>query len=331
MTTGREAILGIDIGGTAVKLGLAQEDGAVVARDRFAFDRDLAFEVFADCLAQRAEALAAASGATVMAIGIAAPGYAEPVSGVLVNGTHNVPCLKGRSLTAAFAERFGRPTVTVNDGLAAANAELRFGIGRRLSRFAVVTIGTGIGGGFVLDGTLQSGRDGQPPEIGALVLDPGGERNYSGLQGTFEHLASADAFVRNDRARRTDGTGLSHSHASAEEVFASAAAGDALSQAAIDHTCRWIAQALGGMINIANLEACVIGGGVAAGGEALLDPIRRRLPDFTWPYLLARCQVTTTSHGRDGGWIGAGAWAAAPKKTSEAATRAFSERCVRER
>ena len=220
-----------------------------------------------------------------------------------MNGTENVPCLKGRSPSAALAQRFGIPVLTLNDGLAAANAELQFGIGRRLSRFVVVTVGTGIGGGVVLDGVLQSGPAGLPPEIGAMVLDPRGERNYSGLPGTFEHLASAGAFPRNYRARAGQENVADPETAAA--VFALAAAGDRAADAAIDDACRAMAQAFGSMINLLNLQGCVLGGGVAKAGEALLAPIRRHLPGFTWPYLLAGVELATAIHGGDSGWIGA--------------------------
>jgi glucokinase len=303
MTGAAGAALGIDIGGTAVKLGLLGNEGAVLGKSRFAFDRNLSFRAFVETVAVQVHALCEACGVSIATIGVASPGYAEPGSGILVDGTDNVPSLKGRSLAGALEERLGRPALTVNDGLAAANAELRFGLGGRISRFVLVTIGTGIGGGFVLDGQLQSGPGRLPPEIGALVLDPAGERNYSGLPGTFEHLASAGAFVRADSRLRSQETGAAP--ADAREVFARAEAGDPVSIAAVDETARWIGQALGQMINLTNLDACVIGGGVAAAGDTLLGPIRKHIRDFTWPYLMARAKVTIATAGNDGGWMGA--------------------------
>ena len=146
---------------------------------------------------------------------------------------------------------------------------------------------------------LELRPHGEPPEFGALVLDPSGERNYSGLRGTLELLANAEAFVRNYR------NGSGSARVTTDEVFARAREGDAQARCAVDETCRWIAQALGSMINILGPELCIIGGGVAAAGDALLEPIRRQVGDFTWPMLLSRAEIVLAERGNDAGLIGA--------------------------
>ena len=124
-------------------------------------------------------------------MGIATPGFADPATGILIDGTQNVSALKGRSLPKEFSERFRVPSFIDNDGTCAALGELRFGAGRNFRNFVVVTLGTGIGGGIVVNREVVTGAKGTPPEIGAICLDPKGPVNYSGIPGTFEQLACA--------------------------------------------------------------------------------------------------------------------------------------------
>ena len=291
--------LGIDIGGTAIKMGIVARDGAIMARGTFPFDHDLSFEDLVTTIAERAEALSQRARARPVAIGIAAPGFADPQTRAFVDGTNNVPVLKDRALAVALNQQLELPAVIENDALAAARCELCFGAGRGRSRFVVLTIGTGVGGAMVVDGRVLRGPGGRPPEFGALVLDRSGELNYSGLRGTLEHLANATAFVHS--FQRAGGA----ADTTAAAVFERAQSGDLLALAAVDETSRWIAQALGTMINLLVPEACIIGGGVAAAGSTLLEPIRRQLPDFTWPTLLSRTDVVLAELGNDAGLIGA--------------------------
>jgi glucokinase len=227
---------------------------------------------------------------------VAAPGHAQGGDGLMVDGTANVPLLRHRSLAAALRDRIGLPVTTTNDGVAAALGELHHGAGRGLERFVVVTFGTGVGGGVVVGGRVIVGSEGEPPEIGAMVLDAaaGGPR-------TLEDFACAAGFA--DAYRRAGGEPGLHP----EEIFAAAAAGDPAASGAIDETSRRIAQAFGTLVNTLNLQACLVGGGIAEAGEALLAPVRRHLPDFTWPYLLARTRVERAATGADAGILGAAA------------------------
>ncbi|HKU98891.1 MAG TPA: ROK family protein, partial [Vineibacter sp.] len=122
--------VGIDIGGTAIKLGLVAPDGHVHARRRLPYASLLSFEDVADSLAEAVRTMEAEAGRRAMRLGIAAPGHAQPGDGVMVDGTRNVPLLKDRSLAAALSERLDLPFVTMNDGSAATIGELRYGAGR---------------------------------------------------------------------------------------------------------------------------------------------------------------------------------------------------------
>jgi glucokinase len=290
--------IGIDVGGTAIKLGLVDAQGRILARGRFAYAAVDSFDGFVDALLQACHALEKEGGGAA-AVGVAAPGHARASDGVMVDGTANVPLLRGRSLVTALGDRLARPVFALNDGAAATFGELVFGAGRDLERFALITLGTGVGGGVVIDGRVVSGDDGEPPEIGAMALDAA-----RGAGGTLEALACAAGFAAAYAAAGGSSDILP------EAIFARAATGEAAAAAAVDATCRRIAQACGIMINLLNLQACFIGGGIASAGAPLRERVRAHLKDFTWPFLLARSRLDLAATGADAGLLGAAAWAA---------------------
>ncbi|HEX3982063.1 MAG TPA: ROK family protein, partial [Acidisoma sp.] len=241
--------IGVDIGGTSSKLGLLSEQGEVAARRVIALRPDANFTDFAEELGDGIAALLQ-EDAMPECIGVGIPGYAHPETGAIVKPVPNCPPLAGGSLAEAFSTRFGLPTKVGNDGVCAALGERDFGAGRAFQRYCVLTLGTGIGGAVVIDGVVIDGPRGLPPEIGAICLDPSRTDLPSSVPGTFEFLASASSLVRRYRemvpeARVTD----------AEALFMRAQAGDAIALQVVREGGRWIAQAIGMMSNMLNLEA----------------------------------------------------------------------------
>ena len=151
---------------------------------------------------------------------------------------------------------------------------------------------------MVIGGRVVLGADGEPPEIGAMVLSASVDPPR-----TLEDFACAAGFAA--AYQRQGGP----PRLRPEDIFARAASGEEAASRAIEATCRRIAQGLGTLINTLNLEACLVGGGIAEAGEALLAPLRRNLPDFTWPYLLTRTRVEHAATGSDAGILGAAAMA----------------------
>lgn len=290
---------GLDFGGTSVKIGLVSDDGRLAARTLVAVAGERDFDALVGRVAVALDGLVSMAGTAVAGIGISAPGYADPQTGALVDGANNIPALGGgRSLTVELGRRYRVPSRIDNDGTCAALGELRFGAGRGLRNFVVMTLGTGIGGGVVIDGRPVLGPGGIPPEIGAICLDPDGPANYSGIAGTFEHLACAGSVV--DRYRKAGGGAAN----SAVEVFTRQAHGDPAAEAAVEGVALAIAQACGILVNLLNLEACILGGGMSA-SAALIDRVRGHLPAFTWPLLARKTSVRAARLGNDAGMIGA--------------------------
>jgi glucokinase len=298
-------IAGIDIGGTAIKIGLVSGEGTVLSKTSISYDRQKSFEDLVESVCGSMQSLVSSQKADLQAIGISTPGYAEPDTGILIDGANNVPALQGCSLPGALGNFFSLRAFIDNDGTCAATGELLYGAGRDFQNFVLITLGTGIGGGVVINRQPVTGRDGQPPEIGAICLDPDGPVNYSGVPGTFERLASASGFI--DLYWSLIGNAAAQ--VTPRDIFQLAAEGNEAARLAIDGIGRYIAQAFGIMINLLNLEACIIGGGISEAGQPLLDAVRKHLPSFTWPNLYRKSQVLLAQLGNDAGLIGAAAMA----------------------
>lgn len=290
-------LLGIDIGGTAIKAGAVGGDGRVLARKQIAFDRTLSFDALIARLSELTEALQKETGEDASAVGVCLPGFVDRLTGMLADGGANVPALREKPLAKYLSAATRLPVHVENDGVAATVGEASFGAGRGLRRFTLLTIGTGIGGAVFIDGSVVTGSRGEPPEIGAIML-----RQEDGSAASFEKLACAGAFL--ERYRRHSGREIG----GLPELF-QVLENDEAAARTVDEIGLVIAGVFAPLINALNLEACIVGGGVAAAGEALLKPIRTHLPSLTWPMLIRNTQVLQAACGNDAGLLGV-AWLA---------------------
>lgn len=291
----------IDIGGTNIKYGIAFPEGKILQKELMPYAPKVPFSELVNLLSERLKILAAKSGSNIKAIAISSPGYIHPQTGVLLDGANNVPSLQGYSLTQGFENYLNVPAYVENDGTCAALGELYFGAGRNYDNFVVITLGTGIGGGVIINRQILKGKNGEPAEIGAICLDPRGPVNYSGIPGTFESLACASGILSLYQKLSEE----KFRHRTIREIIELAEAGEETAKLTIDKTGQYIAQALGIMINLLNLEACIIGGGISAAGSLLTESIQKHLPSFTWPLLLKKAKLLLAELGNDAGLLGA--------------------------
>ena len=301
-------VAGIDFGGTSVKVGVVDEDGRVRARDSLDLNPRASAGQILDNVAGCLERLLSGSRPAIRidAVGIGNPGFTDKSTGVLIGGCPNIPTLQGSSVQAFMAQRFGVPAFADNDATCAAGGELAFGAGRAYANFALITLGTAIGGGLVLDGRIYRGARGFAAELGHICLDCNGPWCECGSRGCFEQYASATAIVRG-YAERCRKRGAAAENLSARDVVQRACAGDRLAVECLEEAAGRIAQAFGTLCNILNLEACIIGGGLSQAGDVLLEPVRRRLADFTWPVIGQGVKVIAAELRNDAGILGAAA------------------------
>jgi glucokinase len=288
-----KTVFAFDIGGTAVKFGLVAESGALLKQGEVPFERDLSFATLCERLARLYEETMDDGRADALAV--AMPGFAAPESGIVIDGGGNVPALRDGSIAQALEQRLRLPVWFANDGVAAALGEVRYGAGRRLNRFVLITIGTGVGGAVIIDGQPIIGRNGHPPELGAIVVDRGDTGEPLSLEACSSAPAMLQAYVSQTGAAAV----------SARQLFEQAEAGDAAAEAVIDASCRGIAQAAGALTNALMLEAIVLGGGVSGAGEALMRRLRLLLPAYVWPSLAAKVDIRIAELGNTAGLLGA--------------------------
>jgi glucokinase len=292
--------IGVDIGGTAIKLGAVDQNGVLHARAQVPVHRDIAF---ADFLAAAIDAIEGLIRQVppIVAIGIGVPGVPHPETGMLIGRCPAIPSLMDGSLSEILGRRFGVPAKVRNDAVGATYGELWHGAGRNLDRFALLTLGTGIGGAVVLDRKVIDGPGGLPPQFGCMSMDPARTDIARPVPGMLEHLASATALVKRCRELSPD-----VEVRDAKAVCDRARAGEPAALQAIDEVTRWLGQAIGIMSNMLNLEAAIIGGGLSLAGAFLIDRIAKHAYDFVLPLPGRPPRILQAENGNDAGVIGAG-------------------------
>ena len=302
---------GIDFGGTSAKIGLVERTGRIRARARVTMDARESFEGIVEPVAESLRGLMAgdAPGETLITIGIGTPGFIDKTEGILVGGCNNIPSLQRRSVQRYLSEAFEVPAFAENDATSAAAGELAFGAGRSYSNFVLITVGTAIGGGLVLGGKVHRGWRGFAGEIGHICVNRDGLWCNCGSRGCFEQYASGTAIARvySEKLRKRGDN--PDSSLSARDVVERGKAGDPCARDTLEEAGMWIAQAFGTLLNVLDLQACIVGGGVSDAGEMLLEPIRRHLPDHCWSQVGNGVKVLAAELRNDAGILGAAAQA----------------------
>ncbi len=229
----------------------------------------------------------------VVSVGIGVPGLYDPVAGsarFLVNMPGD---WAGRPVAPPVADALGQPVALINDARAFGLAELRLGAGRGASSLVGLTLGTGVGGVIAIDGRVHLGHDGTGGEVGHQTIDPDGPMCGCGNRGCLE------AFTRADRIAAACGT------ETAEAAVAAAREGDARALAGLAEIGRYLGIGIASMIAVISPDTVVIGGGIAAAGELLLDPIRAELRERVRTTSLDGVSLVTAELGTWAGAIGA--------------------------
>ncbi|MDO5629475.1 MAG: ROK family glucokinase [Mobilicoccus sp.] len=310
--------LGVDIGGTKVAAGLVDHSGSIRHRTRRNTpERTSSPRVVEDIIVDAVQELVAGArerGETVGEVGVGAAGFVGADRATVVFAPHL--SWRDEPLRDALRGRIGLPITIDNDANAAAWAESRFGAARGQSHVAMITLGTGIGGGLLFDGVLQRGRFGIAGEFGHMQVVPDGVRCECGNRGCWEQYASGNALVREARTLMAARSPVAEDLLARVDGDPSRLEGALVTQAARegDPTARELLAEIGQWLGVglANLAAAfdpgifVIGGGVSAAGDLLLEPareaFRRTLPGRGYR---PRATIVPAALGPDAGLIGA--------------------------
>lgn len=314
--------LGIDVGGTNIKAGIVDAAHRVVVRGSIETQAAGGFEhVLARIVAQARQLIADCGqpAQAIAAVGIGVPGPLSHEKGVVFNAP-NMPGWTNAPIRDRLAATLRLPVNLENDAKSAAFGEFVAGAGRDAPSMVMLTLGTGIGGGVILDGRLWRGAFENAGEVGHSIVVPGGLPCPCGQRGCLERYASASAIAR--RAAEAIAAGERSSikldagaaargepPTTAEAVQAAAAAGDALAGRIWDEACLRLAQAIVNLQHVLNPQRMVLAGGLINAGAALLDPVRRHVAEQTWRMTQDQPEITLATLGGNAGLIGAAALA----------------------
>lgn len=272
-------IIGTDIGGTSVKLGLFTKEGELVHKWEIRTDRtDGGEKVPQDIAATVKETLELRNidTADVIGMGIGVPGPVKSDGTVM-----KCPNLGWGIFNVAdrMKELTGINCTALNDANAAALGEMWQGTAKGFKNLVFVTLGTGVGGGIIVEGKVISGTHGGGGEIGHILVNPE-EQDVCGCgcRGHLEQYASATGLCRVTRKLLKEGrlaSGLSSDYLSAKMVFDAAKSGDELAKEAVEIMCRYLAQAFSGIAATVDPEVFLIGGGVSKAGPIITDTVKK--------------------------------------------------------
>lgn len=309
--------VGIDLGGTRIKGGVTDAAGKILAENSVDTESEKGAEKVAGNIARLALDLLRAAGGTAAeaaGIGIGSPGMIDGERGVVVYSNN----LDWHSF--ALAEEVSRRTGIArvrltNDANAAALGEARFGAGKAYRNSILVTLGTGVGGGIILDGKLYEGNRSAGAEIGHMILVAGGVRCTCGVKGCFEAYASATALIRetrkemlkNDDSLMWEVVGGDIDRVDGRTAWA-AMDRDRSAKKVVDQYISYLADGLTNLANIFRPEVIMLGGGVSREGERLLRPVQELLDKHIFGGSMGpQVPVVQCSLGNLAGTLGAAA------------------------
>ena len=309
-----DCVFAADLGGTHLRAAAVSDDGKIHFRHKQATPHtENANEIVSAIVAAARECEAQAkqetgAGQTIRAISVVVPGTVNVEEGIVVKAP-NVSSLDGFPLAAALTNEFNLPAIVENDANAAAVGEMWQGAGRGCTALVCVTLGTGVGGGVILDGKLWRGVNGSAGEIGHMCVDPfGGVACGCGSRGCLEVYASATAIVRMTREARPrypDSVLLSGVDLTSEAIYRAGMAGDEPALEVFRRMGVYLGIGLANLINILNPEMIIIGGGVANGWDLFEKHVRHEVAERAFPIPGAQVKIVPAECGDDAGLLGA--------------------------
>ena len=311
-----EIFVGIDLGGTNIKIGCFDSQLKLICKTAVATEADMGPEVVVDRIGHTTEKLLAdngLSGEAIGAIGIGAPGPSKLDEGIII-ASPNMPSFKNVPLRKIVSERFGRPAILENDANAACWGEYVLGAGKDVEDMVFFTLGTGIGGGVIINGKLVHGFADNAAELGHIIIYPDGRRCGCGQRGCVEAYASADSTAK--RAAEAIKAGAQSSlkkvldengQISCRDVYEHLAAGDELAKRITDETAKALAIVCINMLHTTEPKRIVFAGGMIAAGDALLSRIKHYFNEQIWSLKKEAVEITFATLGEDAGIIGAAA------------------------
>lgn len=298
--------IGIDLGGTNIKAALVSEKGEIIERTtRPTCAKEGPQKILSNLLSVTDYLISRMrSGDVLVGIGMGSPGWIDSEKGVVLGGTENLPGWAGTDVASCF-KKYNVKFKMDNDVNVVAIGEHRFGAARGRNHVLVVTLGTGIGGGLILNGKLYRGAWGYAGEIGHTTINFEGPVCNCGTRGCMEAYAGAwavEAFLREVKKKgiMENLEGLEPKH-----LEALARSGDRHAVEIFRKYAQYVAVGISNAVNLLNVEMVVVGGGIAAAGELLFEPLRQYVRLYTLPGAWKNLEIVPAALGNDAGVYGA--------------------------
>lgn len=304
--------IGVDLGGTNLRIAAVSPEGEIL--EKIALDTEVKEgreRVIEDMTGAVRDLQGRMRGARLAGIGIGVPGVINLATG-MIRQSPNLPGWNDFPVRDDIERQLNAPVILENDANAAALGEKWVGAGKSVSGLCILTLGTGIGGGIILDGRIWHGQDGMGGELGHMTIDPNGALCGCGNLGCIEAYASATAILRMAHAAIAVGRSPALCHAAeevgeltAEMIYITAQQGDRVAREIFELVGRSLGVAIGNLINTFNLPLYVLAGGVARGWDAfesyLLDEVQKR----SVVYRATKTRIEPSQLGAEAGLLGA--------------------------
>jgi glucokinase len=307
MESGTPFFAGLDLGGTFLKYAVGDAQGRIIYKNkkpsRANESQQDVFNVIFDAITDLQEQAVNNSG-TLKAVSVGSPGAIDFEHGRLIGATPNISNWENADIRGKIQSRFGLPVWADNDANIMVFAESRQGAAKGCQNVIGATLGTGIGGGILIDGELYRGTCYAGAEIGHMMIVHNGLACNCGGYGCFEQYASAPAMVRHYINLLTEAKKPIPEAVSTVMIFHRAEAGEPEADQAIDITLDYLGTGFAGLVNIFNPEMIVIGGGVADAGDAFIARIKQAIEKKAMKPALQGLKVVRAVLGNDAGFVG---------------------------
>lgn len=313
----KELIIGVDLGGTNIKAGVVDLRGKVQKRIKTPTESQKGGEKVMENIKKTVhQLLNGLNKESILGIGLGTPGVVDLKRGVLLGGSENLPGWAGTPIKPELEKEFDLSSFADNDVNVVTLGEHWQGAGKGIENLFCLTLGTGIGGGIVIEGKLHRGPGYYAGEIGHTTINFEGLACNCGSFGCLEAYASSRAIVHQClsaiRNKKVESNLLSLVDDEVEKVntgtvVKAATEGDRLCQAVIAETARSLGAGIANVINLLNPQMVIVGGGVAKAGEILMRPLREQIQRYALPIAYKIVKIVRAELGDAGGIVGGAA------------------------
>ncbi len=317
----QELFVGIDVGGTNIKGGLLSKNGEIIAEEKIPTEADSGVTHVLSRIKKLVHELTESvdNNFLIRRMGIGLAGQIDIKKGIFLEGP-NLPGWYGVNVEAELEKDLNMSVIVDNDASLAALGEFTWGAGRGANDMLMVTLGTGVGGGLILDGKIYHGAGGLAGEFGHITIEKDGPVCTCGRKGCVEAFVGTYAIIRQVQEKLNSGQKsllgkISPEKMTPKDVSLAASQGDRVALEVLRDVGTYLGIGLANVVNLLNIERIVVGGGVANAGELILRPAREALNNEALTNLAKMATIVPAALGEQAGIVGAASLAMLEKQS----------------